>query len=55
MPRGFSPTRPFVDYCWEAYALASTVSLDERPVTPTEEAPRTITITVKGNVHLIVE
>ena len=51
---GIIPYQYLVGYGWEAYALATPVNLDE-PVTPQDEAKRTVTITVRGNVNLIIE
>jgi len=41
-------------YNWEAYALASAPGVDE-PAQPREEEKRTVTITIRGNVNLIIE
>jgi C1A family cysteine protease len=51
---GTIPYQYIAGYCWEAYTLASAVSLEE-PVAPQEEAPRTVTLTIRGNVNVVLE
>lgn len=42
-------------YNWEAYTLTAPVSLDEPTPAPAEETRRTVTITIRGNVNLVIE
>jgi hypothetical protein len=50
---GIIPYQYITDRCWEAYALASPVGLDE--LSPAREADQpTLTITVRGKVNLVI-
>ena len=52
---GVIPYAYIAGYNWEAYTLAAAVGLDDEPPAPPEEPRRTVTITIRGNVNLVIE
>ena len=51
---GTIPYQYLTQYCWEAYTLAAAVNLDQAEPA-SKESQRTVTITIRGNVNLIIE